>query len=82
MLKIKNGIVIQGKFDTTDCPVHRHATEDKLIKAVKDASFSTIVVHSDLNNFDDKCKAIIDLLAGEGLQYAKQYVIARAAYES
>lgn len=73
MLKIKNGIVIQGRFDTT---------EDNLIKLVKDASFSTIVVHSDLNDFDDKCKAIIDLLAGEGLRYAKQYVIARAAYES
>jgi hypothetical protein len=73
MLKIKNGIVIQGSFDTI---------EDSLIKLVKDASFSTIVVHSDLNDFDDKCKAIIDLLASEGLQYAKKYVIARAAYES
>ena len=73
MLKIKNGIVSQGRFDTS---------EDGLIKIVKDASFSTIVVHSDLADFDDKCKAIIGLLADEGLQYAKKYVIARAAYES
>lgn len=73
MLKIKKGIVIQGTFNTT---------EDNLIALVKDANFSTIVVHSDLNDFDDKCKAIVDLLAGEGLQYGKKYVIARAAYES
>ena len=73
LLKIKKGIVIQGTFNTT---------EDNLIALVKDANFSTIVVHSDLNDFDDKCKAIVDLLAGEGLQYGKKYVIARAAYES
>ena len=73
MLKIKNGIVIEGRFNTT---------ENKLVKLVKESSFSTIVVHSELYQFDDKCKAIVDLLAGEGLQYAKKYVIARAAYES
>jgi len=73
MLKVKNGIVIQGRFNTT---------ENKLVKLVMESSFSTIVVHSELNDFDEKCKTIVDQLAGEGLQYAKKYVIARAAYES
>lgn len=73
MLKVKNGIIIQGKFDTA---------EPGIIKLVRESSFSTIVVHSEINEFEDKCKAIVDLLAGEGLEYAKKYVIARAAYES
>ena len=73
MLKGKNGIIISGKFDTA---------EPGIIKLVRESSFSTIVVHSEINEFEDKCKAIVDQLAGEGLEYAKEYVIARAAYES
>jgi len=73
MLKVKNGIIIEGNFDKQ---------EGKLPKLVREASFSTIIVHSNLNEFEEKCKAIVDLLAGEGIQYAKKYVIARAAYES
>ena len=73
MLKVKNGIIIEGNFDKQ---------EGKLPKLVREASFSTIIDHSNLNEFEEKCKAIVDLLAGEGIQYAKKYVIARAAYES
>ena len=73
MLKIKNGIVIQGRFDTP---------EEGLVKLVREASFSTIIIHSRLKSYEDKCKAIVDLLADDGIQYAKKYVIARAAYES
>ena len=73
MLKIKNGIVIQGRFDSP---------EEGLVKLVREASFSTIIVHSRLKSYEDKCKAIVDILADDGLQYAKKYVIARAAYES
>ena len=73
MLKIKNGIVIQGRFDTP---------EEGLVKLVREASFSTIIIHSRLKSYEDKCKAIVDILADEGIQYAKKYVIARAAYES
>ena len=73
MLKIKNGIVIQGRFDSP---------EEGLVKLVREASFSTIIVHSRLKSYEDKCKAIVDILADDGIQYAKKYVIARAAYES
>lgn len=73
MLKIKNGIVIQGRFDSS---------EEGLVKLVKEASFSTIIIHSRLKSYEEKCKAIVDILADEGIQYAKKYVIARAAYES
>jgi hypothetical protein len=73
MLKVKNGIIIQGRFDNP---------EQGLVKLVRESTFSTIIIHTKLNNYEDKCKAIVDQLAGEGLQYAKKYVIARAAYES
>ena len=73
MLKIKNGIVIQGRFDNP---------EEGLVKLVREASFSTIIVHSRLKSYEEKCKAIVDILADDGIQYAKKYVIARAAYES
>tara|TARA_Y100001963_G_scaffold143354_1_gene214139 strand:- start:4 stop:225 length:222 start_codon:yes stop_codon:yes gene_type:complete len=73
MLKIKQGIVIQGNFDTW---------EHELPKLVREAKFSTIVVHTNTHEFEEKCQAITDNLAGEGLMYAKKYVIARAAYES
>lgn len=73
MLKIKNGIVIQGKFDTW---------EEKLPKLVKEANFATIVVHANRFEFEDKVQAITESLAGEKLMYGKKYVIARAGYES
>ena len=73
MLKIKQGIVIQGKFDTW---------EENLPKLIREANFSTIVVHASRAGFEDKCQAITESLSAEGLLYAKKYVIARAAYES
>ena len=44
MLKIKNGIVIQGRFDSP---------EEGLVKLVREASFSTIIVHSRLKSYED-----------------------------
>ena len=73
MLKVKNGIIIQGRFNNP---------EQGLVKLVRESSFSTIIIHTTLNKYEDRCKAIVDQLSGEGLQYAKKYVIARAAYES
>jgi hypothetical protein len=73
MLKIKNGIIIQGRFDNA---------ENGLVKLVREAAFSTIIIHTSINSYEEKCQAIVDQLAGEGLQYAKKYVIARLSYES
>jgi hypothetical protein len=36
MLKIKNGIIIQGRFDNA---------ENGLVKLVREAAFSTIIIH-------------------------------------
>jgi len=72
-VKNKKWNCIQGRFDSS---------EEGLVKLVKEASFSTIIIHSRLKSYEEKCKAIVDILADEGIQYAKKYVIARAAYES
>ena len=58
MLKIKNGIVIQGRFD---------APEEGLVKLVREASFSTIIIHSRLKV--TKTNARLLLIYSQTMEY-------------
>tara|TARA_B110001454_G_scaffold213498_1_gene231810 strand:- start:2297 stop:2512 length:216 start_codon:yes stop_codon:yes gene_type:complete len=71
MLKVKNGTVIEGIF-----------SDNQYIKIVKNSDFSTLIIHIDIKQFDVKCMEVVSALADEGIQYATDYVIARAANES
>jgi hypothetical protein len=70
MLKVNDGTVIEGIFD-----------DDKYIDLVKNSNFSTLIIHIDIKDFDDKCVEIVTALAENGIQYADDYVIARARRE-
>ena len=78
MLKIKNGIVIEGTFDKPEL----HLDMRKFVKRVAKEEFSTIIIDSEIDNFEDRCIAVTGRLADAGLQYGNNYVIARAGYES
>ena len=73
MLKIKNGMVIEGDFDSMD---------SELSTIVQNSSFTTIIIQTQLIDYETKCVAITSVLAGEGLKYGYKYVIARANNES
>ena len=80
MLKVTDGTVIEGIFDNDD-----------YIEIVKKSKYtngnqiiSTLIIHIDIKDFETKCIEVVSALADEGLQYAKDFVIARARadYES
>lgn len=73
MLRIKNGMVIEGDFDSMD---------NELATIVQNSSFTTIVIHTPIIDFEEKCIAVTSVLAGEGLEYGDKYVIARAKFLS
>lgn len=69
MLKIKTGIIIEGKFE-------KH---DTYIQQIKESTFTTLVVKSPLGSeYDTKCLEIVSNLASEGFVYGEKYVIARS----
>jgi len=71
MLKVKDGTVIEGIFN-----------DDDYIDIVKNSTYSTLIIHIDVNLFEEKCIEVVSALADEGLQYATDFVIARARNES
>tara|TARA_B100001113_G_scaffold352467_1_gene353963 strand:- start:370 stop:585 length:216 start_codon:yes stop_codon:yes gene_type:complete len=71
MLKVNTGTVIEGIF-----------SDDKYIDLVKESDFSTLIIHIDIKDFEDKCIEVVTALAENGKVYAEDYVIARASYES
>ena len=71
MLKVNEGTVIEGIF-----------SDDKYIDLVKEAEFSTLIIHIDIKDFEDKCIEVVTTLAENGKVYAEDYVIARSSYES
>ena len=73
MLKVNDGTVIEGHF-----------IGDEYIDIVKNSNFSTLIIHIDIKDFEDKCIEVVTTLAENGKAYADDYVIARARrdYES
>ena len=71
MLKIKDGTVIEGHFNNGD-----------YIDIVKKSDFSTLIIHINVHEFEAKCIEVVSELAEAGLQYAEDFVIARARNES
>jgi hypothetical protein len=71
MLKVNDGTVIEGIFN-----------DESYIEIVKKSKFSTLIIHIDISEFESKCIEVVSVLAEHGLQYAKDFVIARARNES
>lgn len=74
MLKVTDGTVIEGIFD-----------DESYIEIVKKSKYtngnqimSTLIIHIDIKDFEAKCIEVVSALAEHGLQYAKDFVIARA----
>ena len=78
MLKIKNGIIIEGPFDK---PV-LHLETKGLFKTIKESEFTTLIVQVPIEDFEAKCYRLTADLADAGIMYGRDYVIARAGYES
>ena len=67
MLKVNDGTVIEGIFN-----------DDKYIDIVNNSNFSTLIIHIDIKDYEDKCIEVVTALAENGKTYAEDYVIARA----
>jgi hypothetical protein len=69
-LKMENVMIIEGEFND----------EDEYVTWMKNSNkFATLIVRSDLTDFDYKCIRLTEQLADAGKQYGTDYVIARKA---
>ena len=69
-LKSEKTLIIEGEFNDSD----EYTTWMK-----NSNKFTTLIIRSDLTDFDYKCMRITEQLADIGKQYGTDYVIARKA---
>ena len=74
MLKVTNGLVLQGKLEkwtSFDTRIIKEAKEKSEYKLV------LIVLEAELNEFEKQSQEITEELAKEGIQYGEDYIITR-----
>ena len=69
MLKVTNGLVLQGKLD-------KWTTFDTQI-IQESIDIVSIVLDCELNDFDKQAQEVIEELAKEGIQYGEKFIISR-----
>ena len=69
MLKVTNGLVLQGKLDKWT------SFDTQIIQESKD--IVSIVLDCGLNDFDKQAQEVIEELAKEGIQYGEKFIISR-----
>ena len=74
MLKVRSekSVILEGTFDDYDT----------YPSIVKESRFATLLIKSDIEDFEDKCVEVTAKLAEHGQQYGTDYVIASTVYAS